>query len=205
MRRLLLSLLMLVSLSACGAESLWAPNAEVARFRYSAPGPRTLTLITVINNRSGEGGHSALMVNDTQRVMFDPAGTWTNPQAPERNDVHFGMTPAVLDNFLDYHTRITWHTVEQTVVVSPQIADEALKLVETNGAVPKAMCADNTSKILRQLPGFQSLPQTFFPVTLMDAFAKLPGVKTRVYYDTDPDVNTEKLEPVNPVRPRVDG
>ena len=195
MRRLLLSLLTLVSLSACGAQSVWAPNAEVARYSYVAPPPRSITLITVVNNVSGEGGHSALMINaPSQRVMFDPAGTWVNSEAPERNDVHFGMTPAVLDNFLDYHTRITWHTVVQTIQVSPEVAQEALKLVEANGPAPKAFCADSNSKILRQLPGFRSLPQTFFPVTLMDAFAKLPGVKTRVYYDTDPDVNTTKLE-----------
>ncbi|WP_102226733.1 hypothetical protein [Acidimangrovimonas sediminis] len=203
MRRLFLSFALLLSLGACAADSVWAPDAEVSKFAYVAPPvqtaspsrTRTLTLFTVVNNRNGSGGHSSLLVNaPTQQVIYDPAGTWTNPWAPERDDVHFGMTPGVLANYIDYHTRVTWHTVELTIPVSPEVAERALKLVEANGASPKAMCADNVSKILRQLPGFQSLPQTFFPVTLMDAFARLPGVKTRVYYDSDPDVNTGKIE-----------
>lgn len=206
MRRLVVCLLLLagtIGLSACGAESVWAPNAEVAKYRYVAAPPRTISLVTVVNNVSGEGGHSALIINaPEQQVAFDPAGTWTNPYAPERNDVHFGMTPGVIDNFLDYHTRVTWHTVVQTIPVTPEVAQMALQLVEKNGPADKAFCADTNSKILRELPGFGSMPQTFFPVTLMDAFAKLPGVKTRVYYDNDPDVNTTKIEVDGKRRPQ---
>lgn len=200
MRRLVLSFALVASLAACGAEPIWAPDAAVARYRYSAPPPTTITLFTVISNRNGSGGHSALMVNGSQRVIFDPAGTWWNPQAPERNDVHFGITPGMLDNYLDYHTRITWHTVEQTITVTPAQAERALQLVEANGAVAKAMCADNTSKILRDL-GYP-VPQTFFPVKVMDAFAQVPGVKTRVFYDTDPDVNTNKLDETTGAQPQ---
>lgn len=193
MRRLFLSFALLLSLGACGADHIWAPDAAVAKYRYVAPAPTTITLFTVISNRNGQGGHSALMVNASQRVIFDPAGTWWNPESPERNDVHFGITPGMLDNYLDYHTRITWHTVVQTLVVTPAQAERALKLVETNGSVDKAMCADNTSKILREL-GYSQIQQSFFPTKVMDDFAKLPGVKTRVYWDTDPDINSDKIE-----------
>ena len=203
MRRLVFSLCALLALAACAAEPIWAPDDAVARARYSDPGPASLTLFTVVSNRSGDGGHTSLMVNGTQRIIFDPAGTWESSYAPERNDVHFGMTPAVLDNYVDYHTRITWHTIEQTVVVSPDVAAQAALLVERYGAVEKAMCAESVSSILVRLPGFEQLPRTWFPVTLSKAFAGLPGVKTRVYYDTDPDINTPKLD--QPFAPQAVG
>jgi hypothetical protein len=193
MRRFLLCSVLLSSLAACGADNVWATDAQVAKFRYADPGPKTVTLFTVVNNRNGEGGHSALLINGAQRVVFDPAGTWWNPDAPERHDVHFGMSPGMLDTYINYHTRITWHTIEQTVPVTAQVAQLLIGEVEANGAAAKATCATTVSHILRQTPGFESIEPTWFPVTLMKEFAKLPGVKTRVYYDTDPDVNTPQL------------
>lgn len=193
MTRLFLGLALLVSLAACGAQSVWAPDSIVSRVRYREPGPATLTLFTVINNDNGGGGHTSLMINASQRVIFDPAGTWTDPMAPERNDVHFGITDAVLDRYIDYHTRHVWRTVQQTVVVPPELAEKALRLVDRNGAAPKAFCAETVSGILDRLPGFQGLPRTFFPVRLMRAFAQLPGVKTRTYFDNDPNDNVGKI------------
>ena len=49
--------------------------AEVAAAAYVAPGPRSITLMTMINNRTGSGGHTALVVNGSQQVIFDPAGS----------------------------------------------------------------------------------------------------------------------------------
>ncbi len=179
-------------LSAC-AQSKWAPDEAVMKAAYHDPGPPSITLITAINNRNGQGGHSALLINASQRVLFDPAGTWWHRTVPERNDVLYGITPTMWKFYTDYHARKTYHVVLQTKEVTPEVAEEARRLVEANGAVPKAHCAYATSGILRRLPGFESLPRTYFPHKLMAAFARLPGVKTEKIYQDDGDNNKALL------------
>ncbi len=192
MRRFLTSLALLASLmalGACGADNVWAPDEEVKAARYTDGGPPTITLFTVISNRSGAGAHSGLMVSGSQRVLFDPAGTWHHPHLPERHDVHFGINDAAVDFYIDYHARVTYHMVRQDIVVSPEVAELALRLVQQNGAVSKAMCSNSISAILRQLPGFETIPRSPFPKKAMLAFGKLPGVVESVTYDDDPEEN----------------
>lgn len=189
-------LLSLVVLTACGAaEPKWAPDAEVARSHYVHGAPYQLTLFTVINNRSGNGGHSSLMVNaPSERLIFDPAGTFYHPHLPERNDVHFGMSDRAVDFYIDYHARVTWHVVEQTIEVSPEVATLALAKVQAYGAVPKAMCATSVSEILSGLPGFEDAPRTMSPKKLMQWFAEQPGVTEQKHYDDSPDDNGQLVQ-----------
>nr|WP_321511857.1 hypothetical protein [uncultured Celeribacter sp.] len=184
-------LLGLLALSACGpAEPKWASDAEVARSHYVKGSPYALTLFTVINNRSGKGGHAALMVNaPSERAIFDPAGTFYHPHLPERNDVHFGMSDAAVEFYKDYHARISWHVVEQTIVVSPEVAELAMAKIKAYGAVPKARCAVAVSDILAELPGFADAPQTMSPKKLMEWFGSHPGVTESKFYDDSPDDN----------------
>lgn len=193
MLRLLLGLVAAMTLAACAAEPVWAPEEEVARARYAHDGPPSITLFTVISNSSDNGAHSALMINASQRVIFDPAGTWYHPWAPERNDVHFGITPLVEQRYREYHTRETFRTVVQTVEVPPQVAERALRIALDYGAVPKAHCANSTSDILRQL-GFEAVPRSFFPNRVMEGFATIPGVRTEVLRSDRPDNNRILLE-----------
>ncbi|ARE40232.1 hypothetical protein RGUI_2091 [Rhodovulum sp. P5] len=192
MLRFLLMLLLPLTLLGC-AEPVWAPDEAVARAVYRAPGPPTITLFTMVSNNTGSGGHSGMMVNASQRVIFDPAGTWWHRLAPERNDVHFGITPIMLDFYIDYHARETYHVVVQTKEVSPEVAEKALALIKQNGAVPKAMCGRSVSSVLRQLPGFESMPRALGPSRIMRAFGKLPGVETKKYFDDDPDDHSTLL------------
>lgn len=190
MRRIYLCFIAILFLAACGAaEPKWATDAEVARARYVHDGPPSITLFTVLSKERGSGVHAGLLVNGSQRVMFDPAGTWHHPRLPERNDVHFGMTPLMVDFYLDYHSRETFDTIEQTVIVSPEIAELTMRRAMEYGAVAKAHCTVATSAILRGVPGFETLPQTWYPKTLMEAFAKLPNVKTRRITDNDTNDN----------------
>tara|TARA_R110002096_G_scaffold47539_27_gene126810 strand:- start:1027 stop:1641 length:615 start_codon:yes stop_codon:yes gene_type:complete len=194
MHRILLALAALLTLAACGsAEPKWAPDKAVAEARYQAPGPKTITLFTVLSTRNGSGAHAGLMINGSQRVMFDPAGTWYHPSVPERNDVHFGMTPKMVDFYIDYHARETFDVIEQTIEVSPEVAEIAMSRAMAYGAVPKAQCTRSISYILRGVPGFENLPQTWFPKKLMNAFGQLPGVKTRKITDTDTNDNKDIL------------
>jgi hypothetical protein len=187
--RLILCLIALLGLAACGAEPKWAPQEQVDAVRFVSEEPPSITLYTVVNTRTGSGAHSAILVNASERVIFDPAGTWYHPKLSERNDVHFGMTDKAVAFYLDYHTRITYDTIEQKIYVSPQVAELVLQKVKAYGAVPKAMCTQANSSILREVPGFESMPQTFYPKVLSTAFGKLPGVSTRVITDDDADDN----------------
>ena len=190
MYRILLSLALALTLVACGpAEPKWAPEDAVQSARYVDPGPPTVTLFTVISTRNGSGAHAGLMINGSQRVIFDPAGTWYHPRLPERNDVHFGMTPKMVNFYIDYHARETYNVIQQTLVVSPETAELVMRRAMAYGAVPKAQCTVAISSILRGVPGFETLPQTWFPKVLMKAFAKLPGVTGRTITDDDADNN----------------
>ena len=189
MRLMKQTALMLASaavLGACAAEQ--QPDAapdQVAAVRYRDPGPAALTLYTVVNNNSGQGGHSALMVNGPERVIFDPAGSFHADIVPEVDDVLFGITPRVEQAYRSAHARSAFHVVSQTIEVTPEQAEIAYRLVRANGQVPGAFCANATSGILRQVPGFEGLDSTFYPVKLSDQFAQLPGVFTSKYYEND--------------------
>ena len=189
-------LLCVLALTACGAaEPTWAPNELVARQRYVHDGPPRLTLFTVINNKSGSGGHSALMVNaPSQRAIFDPAGTFHHPHLPERNDVVFGMSDPAVTFYKDYHARVSWHVVEQSIDVSPQVAELVLAKIQSYGAVPKAQCASSVSNILRTVPGFQSVPRSQFPKRLMAWFEDNGAGPGTRFYDDSPDNNKEPVE-----------
>lgn len=178
-------LLAIVLLAGC-AKSVIAPEEAVQAAAYRAPGPDTLTLFTMVNNRSGGGGHSALMINGpAERVIFDPAGTWWHRTAPERNDVIHGITPTMLDFYIGYHARETYRVEMHTIEVSPEVAARARAAAVANGAVPNAMCARATSAVLRQTPGFEDIPSTLFPITLMEAFAARPGVRHQTIREED--------------------
>lgn len=178
-----------LTLAACGAEPVWAPDEQVAAARFVAEGPKSITLFTVVNNRSGSGAHSGLLINASERIMFDPAGTWHHPRIPERNDVHYGITDKMVLFYIDYHARETFRVQEQTLIVSPEVAEMVAQRAKAFGAVPKAQCANSISSILRGVPGFESISATFFPNKLHDAFAALPGVTEREIRDEDADNN----------------
>lgn len=190
MFRLVFVLVTLLTLAACGgAEPKWASDEAVAQARYVHAGPPSVTLYTVTSTRNGSGAHSGLLINGSERIIFDPAGTWHHPDLPERNDVHFGMTPRMVSFYIDYHARETYDVYEQTVIVSPAVAELVAQRAKAYGAVPKAQCTNSVSSILSGVPGFESLPKTWYPRKLMEAFGELPGATSRKYTDTDADNN----------------
>lgn len=184
-----ISVLALVALTACGAEPKWAPDEAVAKAHFVAEAPRSITLFTVVSTRSGSGAHSGLLINASEQVMFDPAGTWYHPYLPERNDVHFGVTPRMVSFYIDYHARETYNVIEQTVLVSPEVAELVMQRAEAYGAVPKAECANSISTILGGVPGFESIKHTWFPNKLSAEFGKIPGATYKLITDDDADDN----------------
>ncbi|MEP5376026.1 MAG: hypothetical protein ABJQ14_09585, partial [Hyphomicrobiales bacterium] len=106
-----------------------------------------------------------------------------------RNDVHFGMVDSAVIFYEDYHARVTFRVIAQKVEVSPEVAEEALRLVQANGAVSKTQCANTVSRILRDLGGFDEVPRTMWPLSVMEGFGKIPGVESRTIYDDSTDDN----------------
>lgn len=173
-----------LGLGACTAPAEWASDQAVAAARYVHGGAPELTLVTIMNYRTGNGDHTALFINGSERVLFDPAGSWKLDTVPERNDLHYGITPQIGASFYLSHVRETHYAVVQRLRVSPQVAAQAMALAQAAGPVPAARCAVSTSAILRQLPGFEGIGSSWYPHRLMADFATLPGVQTfEVHHD----------------------
>lgn len=189
MRRLFICLSLLLGLAACGAEPHWAPDDAVRKARFVSGDSPSITLYTVVRKDTGAGGHSGLLIDGSERVLYDPAGTWYHPFVPERNDLHFGMTEQMRKFYIDYHAREDWDVIEQKIPVSMAQAEQIRRNAEQYGAARKSYCANAISTILQGVPGFESIGHTWFPVKLSERFADLPGVSYRVYHDNDPSNN----------------
>lgn len=175
----------LFGLVACTESSPYADDATVAAVSYRDPGPATLTLYTMVNNRTGAGGHSSLMINASERIIFDPAGSFYADIVPEQKDVLFGITPAVEKAYRGSHARSTHHVIYQTVEVTPEQAETAYRLARQNKAVAGGFCASATAGLLRQVPGFESVKSTMSPTKLAAQFETFPGVRTEKHFEDD--------------------
>ncbi|MFN2305821.1 MAG: hypothetical protein ABR504_02500 [Paracoccaceae bacterium] len=186
-RRTVLAGLPLAALGACAGEKVYAPDAQVQQAAVSGSGTPAVTLYTMRDTGNGSGAHTALVIDASQRVLWDPAGSFSHDSIPERNDLLFGITPLIEEYWVSYHARATFYVVGRRKLVSPQTAERLLNDFKAAGPVGKANCTRVTSAVLRQVPEFESLPATWFPVTLDTAFSKLPGVETETYREGDED------------------
>ncbi|MDC0739087.1 hypothetical protein N6L24_12430 [Cognatishimia sp. SS12] len=185
--RILALLAALATLTACTVPNKGGSSPdEVARAAYRHDGPPSITLYTMLSNRSGAGAHTSILVNGSQRVAFDPAGTFRHPKIVSYNDTVYGMTPYMVDQYTRFHARETYHVVIQTLEVSPEVAELALRKVMAHPAVAQSHCAMSTSQLLASLPGFEDVKPSFYPKKLMDTFAAKGASFDRLYeYDGD--------------------
>ena len=186
MKRLFASLLVVTAMAGCAVNNGGDSTIdEVTAAAYRAPGAPSFTIFTMVNNRSGNGGHTALMVSGSQRVIFDPAGSFRDDRVVERGDVLYGITPGWLQAYKSAHARNAFHVVSQEIPVTSAQAEQALRLVQANGQVPGAFCTNSTVAILRQISGFGGIQSTFYPVKLMTQLETLPNVTTTKLYEDD--------------------
>jgi hypothetical protein len=207
MPRLVLAIIAMAGLSACApppAPSQSMPDAQIAAEIYRHDGPPALTLYTMVNNSNGSGAHTSLMVNGSQRVIFDPAGSFRHPRIATRNDVIYGVTPGMEDTYTRFHARETFHVIVQRVEVSPAVAEEVLSRVLATGPVPRAQCARSTSALLSDIPGLNgTIRPTWFPNQLAEQFGRLPGATTERLYEYDDPDRFKALESFDPERVRA--
>ena len=162
-----------------------SPPAAVAAAAFREGGQPSITVMTMVNNRTGSGGHSALLIKASQTVIFDPAGSYRHDRVVERGDVIFGVTPRVLQSYKSAHARETFHVVSQEIPVSAAQAERALQLALANGSVAAALCTQATTGVMKQVPGFENIRSTYYPATFMEQVATLPGVRTTKLYEGD--------------------
>jgi len=186
--RLIAALTLCVALAACtGTNPPAADPGAVTRAAYVHDGPPMLTLYTVRATRSDGGAHTGLMVNGSQRVLWDPAGSFVHPDVPEVADVKYGLSPLIERVYIDYHVRPTHYMIVQEMPVSAETAERVLALVRGQGTASRSTCARTTSTILREA-GID-VGVTWFPNALSDDFGALPGVTTRRVDMTNVDTN----------------
>jgi hypothetical protein len=198
MRFAIMGICAILALAGCAAPpGVWATDEDVARVAYRHDGPPRLTLLTMLNNNSGSGAHTSLMINGSQRVIWDPAGSFKHETIPERNDLIYGVTPSISDVYTRFHARKTFHVKIQQLDVTPAQAEKALQLAKSYGAVPQAQCTRSTASILAEIfPG--QIGQTWFPKALAEEFGALPGVTEEVLYEYDSDDNSKVLAAWDP-------
>ncbi|MEM9551850.1 MAG: hypothetical protein AAGA05_11785 [Pseudomonadota bacterium] len=189
MRFALRILAFVLVVSGCASQQPNADPATIAAVSYRDTSEASITVITMISNATGAGGHSALLINASERILFDPAGSFYSEIVPERDDVLFGISPRVEQYYKSSHARSTHHVVTQKITVTPEQAQLAYQVALQNGPVMSAFCTQATSGVLRQIPGFEQISATFFPDNLMRQVAEIPGVETDRYYEgDDPDL-----------------
>lgn len=183
------SVLLILAGCTAGTEPRFASNDEIATRMHVSDTAPSMTLMTMVSNESGSGGHSSLLINGSQTIMYDPAGRWWHSWVPERDDVLYGMNPAMVQRYKSFHARDTHHVVSQTVPLTAAQAEAAIAAAMRQGNSKDAMCAVNVSEVLDQIPGLPDIKNTWFPATLMDHFAELSGVEEDKYYEYDSGKN----------------
>ncbi|HVH01876.1 MAG TPA: hypothetical protein VM891_02815 [Amaricoccus sp.] len=188
--RLILVLAAALALAGCETYRPASPD-QIARARYVSDEPSSVTLISMVNNRTGRSAHAGLLVNGSQQVLYDPAGTFTHPDLPRAGDIHYGMTPRYVDYYERYHARFSHHVVVQQVPVSRAAADALIANAQAEGRVMKAHCALAVADVLRPVPPFEAVHRSYFPEYLRADFAAMPGVWTSYVHEVDVGKNRD--------------
>lgn len=173
-------------LAGCAGKGVWAPDEAVARVRYRAPGPPLVTLYTCLNNDTRAGAHTGVLINADERVLFDPAGSFTTPGLVERNDLYYGVNDALEAEYTAFQGSGGYHLIKLTCELSPEEAARAFAAARVEGPVARTQCTRAAAHVLKAVPRFAHLRSSLFPDNLMRQFAAEPGIRAElVYLDDD--------------------
>lgn len=173
-------------LAGCTGKAVWAPDVAVARAQHRAEGPPLVTLYTCLNNDTRNGAHTGVLINASERVLFDPAGSFTYPEMVERNDLLYGISDAVEAAYSAFQGSEGYHLIKLTCTLAPEEAALAFAAARVEGPVAKTQCTRAAAHVLKAVPRFAHLRSSLFPDNLMRQFAALPGMTAElVYLDDD--------------------
>jgi hypothetical protein len=188
MHRLVLVLAAILALSGCEMYRAAEP-AQIDAARFVSDEAPSITLMSMVNSGNDRAAHSALLINGSEQVIYDPAGTFQHPDLPRAGDVHYGVTPRFLDYYERYHARFDYYVHAQKVMVSRATADQILANVKARGRTPKMFCADSVAAAIKPVPPFQNVRITIFPERVRRDFAQIPGVQNHYVRETDEGKN----------------
>lgn len=184
----ILAVVLALSVAGCEIYQPASPDA-IAAARFESDGPASITLLSMVNARNGRSAHSALLIDGSQVVLYDPAGTFTHPDLPRANDVHYGMSPRYVDYYERYHARFSHFVHRQTIAVSRAEADEAIARAEAEGKTAKMHCALAIAAVLQPMPRFDAVRASYFPEVVREDFARFDGVEEGFIYEHDTGKN----------------
>ncbi len=187
MRALTAAILLGASLftAGCASNSGKALPEEIAAAEVSVPAPASVSVITMVNTNTNFGEHSALLINGSQQIIYDPAGSFRHSQLPRRDDVVYGITPRYAQYYFSYHARFGYYVKVQTLEISREEADAMIAAAQAKGHVPKLFCATAISDVLNDFPQFADIPVTFFPGAIMKRVAQNEAVDTLIIREDD--------------------
>ena len=185
MRLLPTALAAVLALSGCEFYTPATPD-EIARARYVSDEPPSITLMSMVNARSGKSAHVGLLINGSEQVLFDPAGTFTHPDLPRKGDVHYGMTPRFVDYYERYHARFDYYVEAQKVPVTRGRGRPDPRRRRGARQVDEDDLRPRHGRDPAPVPRFADAPVDVYPEALRAYFAGLPGVED--HYVTESDV-----------------
>ncbi len=175
-------------LSAC-ADPSSDPVAQIQARAYVNPEPASITLYTVVNAQGDFGEHTGMVINASQQVLWDPAGSFRSVNLARSQDVFYGMTPYMVAYYTSYHARFGYYVVAQKLEVPPEVAEAVFRRAVARGATGKLRCTIAASSVLSGVDMFADIPVTLFPGKLMEEFGKIPGVVTTITRENDTGKN----------------
>ena len=177
---------LVLGLAGCdGARRAPAPDPVPPTARFAHDGPASVTLLTVKNAQAGMGDHAALLIEGSERVLYDPAGSFELPGVARRNDVLFGISPDVEQIYLGYHARATHDVVVRSLPLQRAEADALIAQVEARPPAQPGFCAIRAGSALRSVPGLEGLSTSPWPRALGQSLEARPGVTKRRVTATD--------------------
>lgn len=192
--RTILTVLSLVTLMGCEGSERNAPIAsamDIQHASYVSSKPPSVTLLTMVNESGDFGEHSGLLINASQQVLYDPAGTFRHSTSPNARDVNYGMHPAMVAYYKSYHARRGFYVVAQEVQVTPEQAEQILQRAIAQGTTAKLRCGISISSVLNGMPMFADIPTTYYPGKIMRKFGEVPEVLTTYVYEDDEGQNLD--------------
>ncbi|MEX0970096.1 MAG: hypothetical protein WD046_06595 [Paracoccaceae bacterium] len=191
MPKLLLALVLLAGLSACATNRTTATQAEITAVRHVETAPPFVALLTMVNSKSDFGEHSALVINGSQMVIYDPAGSFEEGRVGlvRAEDVLYGVTPDLVGYYNSYHARHGYYVRMQQVNISPEEADALIAGVQARGAVSQLQCGTAVSDVLNDLPRFSTIRTTILPGGIMRRMAQIEGVESTDIVESDSGQN----------------
>ncbi|MEO0912111.1 MAG: hypothetical protein AAFY59_03855, partial [Pseudomonadota bacterium] len=105
----------LMALGGC-AQEVNSSAEEIARAAYTSDERPYIALVSMVDRRDERAAHTAMIINASQRVIYDPAGTFQHRTMPERGDVHYGATDRMVDYYERYHARFSHYVHTQNAL-----------------------------------------------------------------------------------------